>query len=155
MELETTQPQIGDFPFGGEAAAALEAFRVWMERLQDMSVDNPLETLVVGVLGSAWVFYLAERGENEGVNTFDDALYYISTCLSVGYANIFPKTQMGKFVAAIVMMFGPALANWQVEGRLVARTAQAAAASGPELGPVIDKLDAILQVLKAKQTEAA
>lgn len=155
MELQTSQPQIGDFPFSGEAAAAVEAFRAWKERLQDMAVDNPLETLVVGVLGSAWVFYLAERGENEAVNTYDDALYYISTCLSVGYANIFPRTQMGKFVAAVVMMLGPSLANWLLEGRLVARsTADPSNSARPDLAPVIDKLDAILQVLKAQQTGA-
>ncbi|MGV3721013.1 MAG: ion channel [Actinomycetota bacterium] len=156
MELQTTHPPMDDFPFAGECDAAVAALREWKDRLMNMAVDNPLETLLVGVMGSAWVFFLAERGENEGVNTYDDALYYISTCLSVGYANIFPKTQIGKFVAAIVMTLGPSLSTWVVEGHLVARTAaEPAGAAGRDLTPVIDKLDAILQVLKAQQTGAA
>lgn len=152
MEIDVREPQIGDFPFAGESEAALAALRVWKDRLLNMAADNPLETLLVGVMGSAWVFYLAEKGENEGVNTYDDALYYISTCLSVGYANIFPQTQIGKFVAALVMIVGPSLSGWVVEGHLVQRQRGEAAPAAPDQPLVVEKLDAILQVLKAQQT---
>lgn len=151
MELQTAQPQIGDFPFTGECEAAVVALRQWKDRLLNMAADNPLETLLVGVLGSAWVFYLAEKGENEGVDTYDDALYYISTCLSVGYANIFPKTQIGKFVAALVMIIGPSLSGWVVEGHLVQRQRGEPAPPAPDQAAVVEKLEAILQVLKAQQ----
>jgi hypothetical protein len=104
----------------------IAAFQGWKNRLLDLAVDNPLETLLTLVLGSAWVFYLAEERENEGINTYDDAVYYISTCLSVGYANVFPKTQVGKFVAAVVMIIGPSLSSWVVEGRLIGRQPQPA-----------------------------
>lgn len=162
--MELDQSRIGEFPFTGECEAAIAAFQAWKNRLMDLAVDNPLETLLTVVLGSAWVFYLAEERENEGINTFDDALYYISTCLSVGYANVFPKTQMGKFIAAVVMIIGPSLSSWIVEGRLTQRTTQAEAAAeakalpagaGPDLSEVVRKLDAILQELRAQRAEAA
>jgi hypothetical protein len=38
-----------------------------------------------------------------------DAFYYISTCASVGYADIFAVTQAGRAIAALVMIIGPAL----------------------------------------------
>ena len=46
----------------------------------------------------------------------NDALHYISTCLSVGYARIFPVTQVGKLVATIVMAIGPSLSGWVIRG---------------------------------------
>jgi hypothetical protein len=152
MARVVQETQIGDFPFAGEAAAAVEAFQNWKNRLLDFAVDNPTEALLTLVLGSAWVFYLAERDENDGVNTYDDALYYISTCLCVGYANIFPKTQLGKLVAAIVMILGPSVSAWTLEGRLVRRTRdEEGAAATLDLGPVVEKLDAILTELRTSR----
>jgi hypothetical protein len=143
-------PRVGDFPFTGECQAARQAFAEWKDRLLDLAVDHPLETLVSLVSGSAWVFYQAEKGINEGVNTYDDALYYISTCLCVGYANIYPVTQIGKFVAAVVMIVGPSLSSWVVEGRLVQR--QGNTAPPPlDLTPVVEKLDAILEEMRAQR----
>jgi len=151
--------EMGEFPFAGECGAAVAAFQAWKDRLLDYAVDNPLESLFTVVTGSAWVFYLAERGENEGINTYDDALYYISTCLSVGYANVFPVTQLGKLVAAIVMVIGPSLSSWVVEGRLTRRNAALAAdepapSATPDLDPIVEKLEAILQELKAQRAAA-
>jgi hypothetical protein len=158
METNTIQPQIGDFPFTGECQALVDAYHTWKNRFLDFSVDHPLESLITVVLGSAWVLYLAEKDVNEGIQTYDDALYYISTCLSVGFANVFPQTQLGKFVAAVVMMIGPSLSSWVVEGRLTARNAGTAAAPppppapAPDLAPLLEKLDAILQELRAQRS---
>ena len=55
------------------------------------------------------LFFVAEHGENPQVRTFWDAFHYIATSLSVGYANIFPTTPMGKLIGGVVMMVGPAL----------------------------------------------
>ena len=160
MNTSVREPQIGDFPFAGECQAAVDAFGAWKERLLDFAVDNPAEALFTVVTGSALVFYLAERGVNDRVNTYDDALYYISTCLSVGYANIFPVTQLGKLVAAIVMIIGPSLSSWMVEGRLVGRTARAAgedafpAPAPPDFGPVVEKLDEILREMRVQRALA-
>jgi hypothetical protein len=136
---------LGAFPFAGECQAAFRTLQEWKGKLLDLAVDNPAETLFVVLTGGALVFYLAEREVNEGINTYDDALYYISTCLSVGYANVFPLTQTGKLVAAIVMAIGPALAAWQLEGRLVARQAQTP--TPPD--PIVERLDQILAELRS------
>src|SRR5688500_9713395 len=146
MNTLVNQAEIGDFPFTGECRAAVEAFRAWKDRLLDCAVDNPLETQVTLVLGSAWVFYLAEKETNADVRTFADALHYIATCLCTGYANIYPVTQLGKVVAAIVMMIGPSMTAWIVEGRLVNRQAEedtGDAPAPPDPDPVLEKLDAI------------
>jgi hypothetical protein len=143
------QPQIGDFPFTGECQAAVAAFQEWKNKLLDTAVDHPLETQVTVVLGSAWVFYLAEKDANPDVKTYGDALHYIATCLCTGYANIFPITQLGKVVAAIVMMVGPSMTAWVLEGRLVQRQAVEASTEPPD--PVLETLHLILQELKAQR----
>jgi voltage-gated potassium channel len=155
MDLNGKAPQIGDFPFTEECEAAVAALQGWKDRLLDYAVDNPLESLIALVTGGAWVLYLAEKEVNEGIETYDDALYYVSTCLSVGYANIFPRTQVGKFVAAVVMILGPSLTSWVIEGRLVKRQAPNTQPALPEPDPVVEKLEAILKELRAQRAEAA
>jgi len=61
------------------------------------------------VATAAALFLCAEEGHNPSVRTYWDALLYVSTSLSVGYANIFPVTQTGKAIGALVQMVGPAL----------------------------------------------
>ena len=47
------------------------------------------------VLALSYLFYQAEKGHNPKVESYYDALVYISTCMSVGYADIFAKTSAG------------------------------------------------------------
>jgi hypothetical protein len=61
------------------------------------------------------LFFAAEHGENPQVQTYWDAFHYIATSLSVGYANIFPTTPMGKLIGGVVMMVGPALSARALE----------------------------------------
>ncbi len=68
-----------------------------------------LEQLAELVSQAAMLFYLAESPVNPQVASYWDALHYIATSLSVGYANIFPVTAAGKAIGAMVMMVGPAL----------------------------------------------
>jgi hypothetical protein len=68
-----------------------------------------LEQLTEFVSQTAVLFYLAEQGQNPGVQTYWDAIHYVATSLSVGYANIFPVTPLGKAIGAAVQMVGPAL----------------------------------------------
>ncbi|MFN3649930.1 MAG: ion channel [Armatimonadota bacterium] len=158
VDAEKQELQIGAMPFTEEADAALQAMQAWKNRLLDFAVDNPTEALLAVLTGGAMVFYLAERGANERVQSYADALHYIATCFSVGYANLFPQTTIGKVVAATVMSIGPSLASWQLEGRLVRRAADAADAASPpvrpDFAPVVDKLDAILQELQAQNRTA-
>lgn len=70
-----------------------------------------LEQLTELVTQAAALFYLAEEPHNPAVRTYWDALHYIATSLSVGYANFFPVTTAGKAIGAVVMMVGPALST--------------------------------------------
>ena len=101
------------------------------------------QVLTEFVTTCAALFLLAEEGHNPAVTTYVDAVHYIATSLSVGYANIFPVTQMGKAIGALVMMVGPALSAKALEESRGA--APEAAASDPE---VVARLDAILTELR-------
>ena len=81
------------------------------KRFLDWVNANPLDanTELLGL--AAWAFYEAEKGSNPKIQTYVDSFYYISTCASVGYADMFAVTQTGRLIAALVMMVGPALTN--------------------------------------------
>ena len=79
-------------------------------RLLDLVESNPLDAAVAFLAAASYAFYVAEKDINPKVKTYIDAFYYISTCASVGYADIFAATQVGRAVAAFVMIVGPALA---------------------------------------------
>jgi hypothetical protein len=81
----------------------------YQKRFLDWVNANPLEANVEFLGLAAWAFYQAEKGVNPKIKTYVDAFYYISTCASVGYADIFAITQAGRTIAAIVMMVGPSL----------------------------------------------
>jgi hypothetical protein len=79
------------------------------KRFLDWVHANPLEANVEFLGLAAWAFYQAEKGVNPKIQTYVDSFYYISTCASVGYADMFAMTQEGRTIAAIVMMVGPSL----------------------------------------------
>jgi hypothetical protein len=79
-------------------------------RLLDLVESNPLDAAVTFLAGASYAFYMAEKDVNPKIKTYVDAFYYISTCASVGYADIFAATQAGRAIAALVMIVGPALA---------------------------------------------
>lgn len=89
-------------------AQALPEKNVQIDRALPLS---PAEELAQFVASMAVLFLAAEEGHNPAVQTYWDAFHYISTSLSVGYANIFPVTQAGKAIGALVMMVGPALSS--------------------------------------------
>jgi hypothetical protein len=111
------------------------------ENLQHPEAGSPAESLCALVGGAAALFYWAEAGENPGVATYWDALHYIATSLSVGYANIFPVTPMGKIIGAAIMTVGPALSARALDG--------GAPAAEPVSDPALmAKLDEILIELR-------
>ena len=79
-------------------------------RLLDLVEHNPLDAAVTFLAAASYAFYLAEKDVNPKIKTYIDSFYYISTCASVGYADIFAATQTGRAIAAFVMIVGPALA---------------------------------------------
>lgn len=99
---------------GSELIAKLRALfdkkDAFESRLLDLVEHNPLDAAVTFLAGASYAFYLAEKDINPKIKTYIDSFYYISTCASVGYADIFAATQTGRAIAAFVMIVGPALA---------------------------------------------
>jgi hypothetical protein len=77
---------------------------------------TPCRNTAAVVGASALLFYLLERGRNPKVNDIFDATVYTSTCLSVGYGDIFAKTPLGKLLGSTLMTVGPALAAKTLDG---------------------------------------
>jgi len=135
---------------GIRSAKVLDALRWVLSRRGDVEgafverlTRYPLESLTGFLFATSAAFYLAERGTNPKIKTLVDALYYISTCLSVGYAEIFATTQPGRAIATLVMTLGPSLT-----GEALDPPFKAAAASQRGQDAMVQKLDEILAELK-------
>jgi ion channel len=114
-------------------------------------VASPSEELGLLVSWGAAAFYWAEAGTNPMVRSYWDALHYVATALSVGYANVFPVTAMGKAIGAVVMTIGPALS-----ARALDRPSAPAGEPPPQDGTALlaGKLDAILTELRRQHDPA-
>ena len=65
-------------------------------------------SLLVVLIGS--IMFLIEGGNNEGFSSIPRAVYWaIVTLTTVGYGDITPKTDVGQFLSAIVMIVGYAI----------------------------------------------
>ena len=84
----------------------------WAARIGDHPCTNA--ATLVGV--SSVLFYAAERGHNPKVKDIFDAMIYTSTCLSVGYGDVFAKTPLGKVLGTALMTIGPAVAARTLDG---------------------------------------
>jgi hypothetical protein len=73
--------------------------------------EKPAQNSALLVALSALAFYAAERDHNPKVNDVFDAMVYTSTCLSVGYGDIFAKTPVGKLLGTALMTYGPSLVS--------------------------------------------
>ena len=132
----------------------------WLRSAHDYArekqADEPMNAVVFTVLLGAAAFYAAERGQNPKVNSYFDALVYASTNLSVGYSDIFAKTEAGKAVGATLMTYGPALAARVFD---VPNEARERAADGERseaaLRDIAGKLELILEELKSQRDTAA
>ncbi len=124
--------------------------------VRDKQAADPMNSVVFTVLLGAAAFYTAERGQNPKVNSYFDALVYVSTNLSVGYSDIFAKTEAGKAIGATLMTYGPALAARVFD---VPNEAKERAADGDRseagLRDIAGKLELILQELQSQRGAAA
>ncbi len=77
---------------------------------RELATRDPIDTLLATVLGGGLLFHHLEKGKNPRCNTVWDAILYVATSLSVGYDDVFPKTQAGNALASAIHTFGPALA---------------------------------------------
>lgn len=121
--------------------------------LREAVANDPLDALVVTVLGGSFLFYLAEKDENPKCQTFWDALVYVSTCMSVGYADVFARTDAGKAIATAIMSIGPAMTGMALEAPAAEKAKEAEKALAVQQA-MVDKLDAILVELRKSKTAA-
>ena len=78
--------------------------------------DSPCRNTVTLVGLSTVLFYILEKNHNPKVNDVWDAMVYCSTCLSVGYGDIFAKTPLGKILGSALMTIGPSMAARLADG---------------------------------------
>jgi hypothetical protein len=79
------------------------------DTVRDAVMRDPLDSAIATITGATALFYLAERKVNPKVKSPADALVFITTCLSVGYSDIFARTAAGKAIASAVMTVGPSI----------------------------------------------
>src|SRR5277367_5585956 len=115
---------------------------------QESFNDEPFTELVALVGLGAALFYKAEVGKNPKVNSYWDALVYISTCCSVGYGDIFAHTPTGKAIGSVVMTIGPAMANAAFDGSARERRKAEEASAGFQR-ELLDTMKQILVELRA------
>ncbi len=126
--------------FGRDAIAKLKA------GIREKYAGDPMGSTLTTVLVASWLFYRAERGHNPRVKTFYDALIYVSTNLSVGYSDIFAKTQAGKMIGSALMTFGPAMAAKVLDEPNAGKKSDAEA----KAKAIVERLDRILAVLEQR-----
>lgn len=104
--------------------------------LRSLQAQEPASATLKAVVLASILFYAAERGKNPKVESFYDALIYVSTNISVGYSDILARTSLGKVIGSALMTYGPAFATRTLD------------APGGEVQPVAT--DATLRELGAK-----
>jgi voltage-gated potassium channel len=119
--------------------------------LLDYAQQEPLDALVSITLVGAQLFFRAEHGSNPKVKSFNDALVFVTTNLSVGYCDIYAMTEPGKQIAALLMTIGPALA-----ARAFDKSREQLAAEAREeeayRGAMLAKLDQIAALLQQQNS---
>ena len=110
---------------------------------------DPLDSVAATVLGGTYLFYLAEKGRNPKVTSFWDALVFITTCLSVGYDDVFARTDAGKAIASFVMTFGPAMTARVLDPPAAVEARSAAEALAVQKA-ILARLDAIHAAMQDK-----
>jgi hypothetical protein len=129
-------------------AAPTVPYESLKQELRGAIARDPFDAVVVMVLGGAFLFYAAEKGHNPKVTTYWDALVFVSTCASVGYADVFARTPAGKAIASAVMTFGPAISGAVFDAPARASALDEARRRRAQ-GLIASKLDAILDELRS------
>jgi voltage-gated potassium channel len=130
------------------SAESRTAYASLKKGLRAAVASDPLDATLLTVGGGAFLFYLAEKDHNPKVRTYWDALVFVSTCLSVGYADVFARTSAGKAIASALMTLGPAMS-----GALLDEPRQGAGPAG-DATPVSSAQVLALQNVIAEKLEA-
>jgi voltage-gated potassium channel len=119
---------------------------------REKQAEDPMKAVAFTVLAGAAAFYAAEREHNPKINSFYDALIYVSTNLSVGYSDVFAETEAGKAIGSALMAYGPALASRVFDLPNEARErVQEGERSEAALRDISDKLERILVELQTQR----
>lgn len=133
-------------------------YDTWKAGFREIVQRDPIDTLLVSVLGGSYLFWLAEKDVNPKCRTFWDAAVFVSTCLSVGYDDKFAVTEAGKALATFLMTFGPPVVESAFDAPKAAQQAEAAAAARTQAESIelqkaiLAKLEAILVQLEKQPT---
>lgn len=141
---------VGGGVLAGEAGEGALSYGAIKREIKEAVAKDPFDATVATVFGGAFLFYLAEKGQNPKVESYWDALVFISTCLSVGYHDVFARTPGGKAIATAVMTIGPALSGAIFEGS-AAEKAKAEKDALAVQQAIVGTLGEILAELRAKK----
>ena len=123
------------------------------DRVRSAAAEDPLATGTSVVLVSSAIFFAAERGRNDKVRTFGDALAYCATSLSVGYHDVFPRTELGKAITGVLHTLGPALAARALDAPASEARARDEAARAHERA-VLERLEEIAWAVRGGLAKA-
>lgn len=104
--------------------------------------EHPFRNTASLVGLTTMLFYMAERGYNPKVKSIFDASIYCSTCLNVGYGDIYAVTPVGKLIGTMLMTVGPGLVTKVTDG---AGSAQASATQ-QKIADTLQEILAQLQI---------
>jgi hypothetical protein len=139
--------------FAGAAGGDL-SYSTVKQGFRELVQRDPIDTLLVSVLGGAYLFWLAEKDHNPKCRTFWDAAVFVSTSLSVGYDDVFARTESGKAIATFLMTFGPAIAAAAFEPPAKESAKETDEALALQRG-ILSRLDAILALLETSADKSA
>lgn len=92
----------GEFFFGSITTQLLKTTRLFLTVLMIFFISSGL-------------FFWVESGLNPGVKNFGDALYFTVVALStVGFGDITPVSEAGKWVTVLMILSGIVLIPWQI-----------------------------------------
>ena len=80
-----------------------------------LKVIRLLMTILMIFFISSGLFYYVENGVNAKVQNFGDAFYFTVVALTtVGFGDIIPQSEAGKWVTVLMIISGIILIPWQV-----------------------------------------
>lgn len=83
--------------------------------MQLLKVIRLLFTILMIFFISSGLFYYVENGLNPNVNNFGDAFYFtVVTLTTVGFGDIIPLSEAGKWVTVLMILSGIILIPWEV-----------------------------------------
>ena len=83
--------------------------------MQVLKVIRLFITILMIFFISSGLFFYVEYGLNPNVNNFGDAFYFTVVALTtVGFGDIIPRSDAGKWVTVLMILSGITLIPWQI-----------------------------------------